>query len=292
MKKISLLLASMMLIFIVSSCDRIEDGAYSPKEKISKIYSDDMDGDKELESVWNWNKKQLQSIDYYWNDNIDYSEYYTYNDDGRIESILDIDNDEKIRYEYDDEKLSKAYYYDGGELVYKYDFVYDGKKLSKIIWKVNTDDFWKKNSEKRHIDPINIIMPQYDIKNVKKFVTKANLNRDNTTELPIKLEWDNDNVSKMSMDITIDGYSIGIIMEFKYDDKLNPFKNLLTLYPEESSCFEFSKNNVTEIKYTEYIKEGSYYESDTDVDYFAYTYDGKYPVTRDDGWSKEYFEYK
>lgn len=59
----------------------------------------------------------------------------------------------------------------------------------------------------------------------------------------------------MSMDITIDGYSIGIIMEFKYDDKLNPFKNLLTLYPEESSCFEFSKNNVTEIKYTEYIKK-------------------------------------
>ena len=99
-------------------------------------------------------------------------------------------------------------------------------------------------------------------------------------------------MSKMSIAKTIEGIEIGTIMEFKYDDKLNPFKNLLTLYPEESSCFEFSKNNVTEIKYTEYIKEGSYYESDTDVDYFAYTYDGKYPVTRDNGWSKEYFEYK
>lgn len=38
----------MMLIFIVSSCDRIEDGAYSPKEKISKIYSDDMEAAKNL----------------------------------------------------------------------------------------------------------------------------------------------------------------------------------------------------------------------------------------------------
>ena len=88
-------------------------------------------------------------------------------------------------------------------------------------------------------------------------------------------------MSKMSIAKTIEGIEIGTIIEFKYDDKLNPFKNLLTLYPEESSCFEFSKNNVTEIKYTEYIKEGSYYESDIDTDYFAYTYDGKYPVTRE-----------
>ena len=142
------------------------------------------------------------------------------------------------------------------------------------------------------MDPINIMLPQYDIKDIKKFVTKANISRNNITELPIKLEWDKDNVSKMSMDITIEGCSIGVIMEFKYDNKMNPFKNLLTLYPEESGCFEFSKNNVTEIKYTEYIKEGSYNESNTDVEYFAYTYDGKYPVTRDDGWGKEYFEYK
>ena len=110
MKKISLFLTLMALITLISSCDRIEDGAYSPKEKISKIYSDDMDGGKELEAVWNWNKKQLQSIDYYWNDIINYSEYYTYNNDGRIESIIDTDNEEKIKYEYDDKKLSKAYY--------------------------------------------------------------------------------------------------------------------------------------------------------------------------------------
>ena len=276
-----------MLIFIVSSCDRIEDGAYSPKTRISKMYYENWEGEKILSCIWNWDKKQLKSID-----NIDYIEYYTYNKDGRIESIVDPTNEESIRYEYDGKKLSKAYYYDCGEIEYEYDFIYDGKKISEIGYIISYDEIYKKDSKKNRLDPIAIMLPQYDINKVKKFAAKTNVSKGGTIRIPIKLEWDNDNVSKMSADITIEGINYGIIMEYKYDDKMNPFTNLLSYYLEESCSFVFSKNNITEIKYIEYFNfEGEHNEYD-DTEFVAYTYDGKYPITRDDGWGLEYFEYE
>lgn len=34
----------MMLIFVTTSCDKIADGAYSPKTKINKMYYENLDG--------------------------------------------------------------------------------------------------------------------------------------------------------------------------------------------------------------------------------------------------------
>ena len=136
-------------------------------------------------------------------------------------------------------------------------YIYDNYKRYNRQNQINSNIFWKKESKERHLDPI-------------------------------KLEWDNDNVSKMSIAKTIEGIEIGTIMEFKYDDKINPFKNYLSLYPEESSCIEFSKNNATEIKYTEYIDT----LSSSDTEFITYTYDGKYPVTRNSNSGLDYFEYE
>lgn len=293
MKKVSLLLTLIMLIFVISSCDKIEDGAYSPKERISKIYEDDLfSEEKVLGSAWNWDGKQLKSIDYYWNNEIEYTENYTYNDNGRIASISvqddDTDFSEKIEYEYDGKKLSKAYYYDCGELSYEYDFIYDGKKISEIGLTINEDEFYKKDSHKLRVDPLSMIVPELDVVKVKKLAKKANLSKDNNYRIPIKLEWDGDNVSKMSFMINIDSYNFGMAMEYKYDEMINPFKNLVTLYLEEAINYEFSSNNPKEITITEIYGP----ETESYKEFIIYTYEGKYPVTITDSYITNYIEYE
>lgn len=287
MKKFHLFLALITLVAF-TSCDRIEDGAYSPKEKISKVYYEDWDGEKKLNAIWNWDGKQLQSIEYYWNDEIDYTEHYTYNKDGRIESVIDNDYGETIKYEYDGKKLSKAQYYEDGYMEYEYDFVYDGKKISEIGLNVNVDYLDKMDSKNMRFDPLALILPQFDMAKVKKIAKKTNLSKDVTVRVPIKLEWDGDNVSKMSMVLTVEGFTVGVEMEYKYDNKINPFKNILLLYPEESINFECSKNNATEIT----IKEIYGPETDSYTIFVAYTYDGKYPVSMDMDGEVSYYEYQ
>ena len=288
MKKGTLLLTLALLIIAFSSCDKVEDGAYSPKEKISKIYfQSNYSGEKELDEVWNWDDKQLKSIDYYLDGGY-CTEHYSYNKDGRIEAVLDFGYEEVVQYEYDGKKLSKAYYYDCGELSYEYDFIYDGKKISEIGLTINEDEFYKKDSHKLRVDPLSMIVPELDVVKVKKLAKKANLSKDVTYRIPIKLEWDGDNISKMSMDIEIEGFTVGMKMEYKYDDKLNPYKNILTLYLEETLNYEFSKNNVTEITITDIYGP----ESITDTEVYSYTYDGQYPVTKTYDFGTEYYEYE
>ena len=68
MKKVSLLLVSILLIASFSSCSLFGDkeGEYKPKERISRIYVDNGYGDgKELVEVWNWDKKVLSTSDHY-----------------------------------------------------------------------------------------------------------------------------------------------------------------------------------------------------------------------------------
>ena len=88
MKKIYLFLATLTFIAF-TSCDKEEvDGYYNPKDKISKIYREDSAGNKHLFESWNWDKKQLKSIDVY-NDegNISNVETYYYYGDGRISMV-------------------------------------------------------------------------------------------------------------------------------------------------------------------------------------------------------------
>lgn len=292
MKKGTLLLTLALLIIAFSSCDKVEDGAYSPKEKISKIYDKSYDGEKELTSSWNWKDKELQSIDYYWGGEIDYSEIYSYNKDGRIESIINHEYDEVIKYEYDGKKLAKAYYYDCGEIEYEYDFVYDGKKISEIGLKLDEDYIYKKDSKKMNFDPLSIILPKSDVAKIEKLAKKACLSKEGgDIRVPIKLEWDGDNISKMSLLLTVEGVTVGIEMEYKYDDKLNPFKNLLTTYPEEALHMECSKNNIIEVKATEFIEYESILETESETVFYTYTYDGKYPETVTAGYGTTYYKY-
>lgn len=172
---------------------------------------------------------------------------------------------------------------------YEYDFVYDGKKISEIGLNINVDYLDKKDSKNILFDPLALILPQFDMGKVRKIAKKTNLSKDVTIRVPIKLEWDGDNVSKMSMVMTVEGFTVGVEMKYKYDDKINPFKNILLLYPEEAIHFECSKNNATEIT----IKEIYGHATNSYTVFIAYTYDGKYLVSMDimDG-ELLYYEYQ
>ena len=171
---------------------------------------------------------------------------------------------------------------------YEYDFVYDGKKISEIGLNMSSDYLDKKDSKMMRFDLLALILPQFDMAKVKKIAKKTNLSKDVTVRIPIKLEWDGDNVSKMSMVVTIEGFTVGVEMEYKYDDKINPFKNILLIYPEEAINFECSKNNATEIT----VREIYGPETDTYTVFMVYTYDGKYPVSMASDGEILYYEYQ
>ena len=64
MKQTALFLSLLMIVF--SSCKKEDiDGVYDPKKKIDRIYKENLNGEKYLVELWNWDKKQLKSIDQY-----------------------------------------------------------------------------------------------------------------------------------------------------------------------------------------------------------------------------------
>lgn len=295
MRKFSLFLTLMLLLAASSSCDEeiIENGAYYPERKIIKMYENSWSGgEKMLFAVWNWDGDKLKTIDYYnYKGEIDYTEYYIYNEDGRIGFVNCPELEEMIKYEYDGNKLSKAFYYEKGSMETEYDFVYEGNKISEIGYTMSENDV-KKDSKRMSFDPVSIILPKHDLVKIEKMARKNNLRKDEEIRIPIKLEWNEDNISKMSVEITFENIKAGMSMEYKYDGMINPFMNILTLYPEETLNFECSKNNVTEIITTEFIGNEEENMSNSYTTFISYTYNGKYPLTMDVDGEIIYFEYE
>lgn len=274
MKKTVLFLTSLMFLATFTSCFKDKDGEYKPKEKISRIYKDYGDGDgKELKEVWNWDKKKLERIDHYSSGSLSWSEEFTYNKKGQIERIDCYEGSEYAEYKYDGRKLSKITYYDNGSIEEEYSFKHDGNKISEI----EIMYFYRGKSESRLMtegyNPIKMLLSERNYQAVRKTLND-NATRENITA---KLEWEKKNVSR----IELNAGSERLIMELIYDDKLNPFKNyndLYTYYDEdwEDLCFVFSKNNITENRMT-YTDDG---ETETDIQKYSYSYDGKFPTVQ------------
>jgi hypothetical protein len=80
MKVLKTLSFAFAALFLFASCSKEEEGVYSPKKKISKVYYEWEDAPKELIETWTWNGDLLTKIEYgndvllfkYKNDRIDY----------------------------------------------------------------------------------------------------------------------------------------------------------------------------------------------------------------------------
>ena len=92
MKTLKFFVGMLVLCALMVSCTK--EGLYNPKKKISQItytYSykseywdgnswvveDEYNGE-DGHQVWNWNGKQLESIDYYYDGQLSYTDHFTY----------------------------------------------------------------------------------------------------------------------------------------------------------------------------------------------------------------------
>ena len=296
MKKI-LMLLSLIVVVMFSACKEPEPpqggegtgGGETPQEKvkIAKIYVDYSNGSgKQLSEVWTWDKDQLKKIEYYHenydNGNLElwYEQYFTYNDKGLVTRVDEFTHDLYVEYSYDsNNKLTKARMYEDDELSEDWKFTYDGDKISRIDLVYEA-----KSSMKTNINPISIILPFESADYV------CDLMRDNALKsrngFYVELTWDKDNISKM------EGVEDGdrAVIDFKYDNKLNPFNDIWGTSVEDyfEDCYG-SKNNVTQAVYT-YYEDG---ESDNEVINYSYNYDGDYPIVKKEiGGSTWYYEYQ
>ena len=118
-------LTACMVAFAFTSCQK--DGMYTPKKKISKIYTSKDGGDRILQETWNWDGKVLTSITL--NDDDDVTINFNY-DKKQLSSLTY--GDEKIIYTYDGKLIEKITFMDGNEEIASYTFKHDGKFISGV----------------------------------------------------------------------------------------------------------------------------------------------------------------
>ncbi|MBR4155745.1 MAG: hypothetical protein IKU01_03450 [Bacteroidales bacterium] len=283
MKKLTLLL-TFALAILFTSCQKTKP--YNPKEKISKIYTDRGLG-KSLSEVWNWDGKQLKTIEYY--DiigGLKYSEVFDYNKKGQVSKVKNYEHDGYTDYIYNKhDRLYQAKLFENGVMIATYTFEYDDNELSEIVLVINDS---KSVAAKSIANPLKYVLPELSVVKMDKMLSNALAER-GVARFEFDLDWKGGNISELEMEY-------GNYTEkyyFKYDDKSNPFRNLLGLEVlsglEDMKIFA-NKNNVVEVTYLESCAGSFCAYSDTE--YISYTYDGKYPVTKSSGDVIEYYEYE
>lgn len=281
MKKTALLLAIALFAVTFTSCQKTKP--YNPKEKISKIYVDRGFG-KNISEAWNWDGKQLKSVDYYdVKGTLDGTIVFTYNKKNQVQKVDNADADVYTEYFYDNhDRLYLARCVKDGDVAITYSFEYDDYELSEMVIDVDVAELFAP-SGKSLVEPLRYVLPELAF-----VATNDVLN--NAERGGIRCELDFEWIGKNISEIELDYGAFSGTYYFKYDDKLNPFRNFYDLAPEDID-FEgknnLNKNNIVSI--TE-VKDNIFGDSKTE--YIYYTYDGKFPVTKSYGNVIEYYEYE
>ena len=264
------------------SCEK--GGVFSPDKKINRIYTSEkhelqsFDGNtwttiqetskpKMLREQWNWEEDLLKSIEYhtlgydnyynvYYEDT--YTEYYEY--DGNRLIAINWGGDTHYSISYDHGKISTIQLFwnsDSDEPSETYEFTHKNGKISEI-------KFYEGSYETRPAYTMNafrFFIPGATMESFVKVMDKVRSTMDakNTDPSIIQFEWEGDNVKKMTY---INSGHTDVI-EYTYDNKLNPFYGLFNMEEFGNKPF-LSKNNIT---------------SDGSCE-FTYTYKGRFPATQ------------
>ena len=300
MKKIYLFLATLTFIAF-TSCDKEEvDGYYNPKDKISKIYREDAAGNKHLFESWNWDKKQLKSIEVY-NDegNISNVETYYYYGDGRISMVYGSGSGTYSKYYYKDELLDYIeLYYDEiyiqnlvgytDSVLYnvlgaRFDFSYNSDNRFTEI-KATEYKFWEDVADKSisSCNPLRFILSDNtwrSMKEVMKYNAKHSSSRNDTLRTTtMTFEWSGDNISRWTSDYYHGSDTDATYIEtYQYDDKTNPYSNLYDSFAVSVYKKFSNENNVTRCS-TKLI-EGSN-ELPIGEQTYTYEYEKDLPIKR------------
>ena len=307
MKKTTILAMALAMLCAFSACKK--EGVFNPKEKLSAIYrsreytvtseyNSYRNLPKYLAEKWNWDGKKLASINYYYYDwvndttfttKLDYTLEMTY-DGKRLESISEPGGSVKVKFVYDGRKLEKVVLEDNGAEFTMIEVSYDGKKIDKLTFREMGDKKGFSAFDKMRGTLLRLMLPDMTLADrVDYQLTKAVKEgaKDGNDAVVVYLTWDGDNVSK----ITTNGREQEIT--FTYDNKKNPGYGFCGMLVVESYIDQIdfglsylNANNITSI--TSKYKEYDYDENGnmTDAEWrtrtqdFSYTYDGKWPVTR------------
>ncbi len=269
------------MVMLLVSCHK--EGVYNPTKKISRIFStlsnhyhseygdDNYNSGKQLSEVWTWNKKTLDRIDYYSNNTIFSTVYYTY-DKNRLVKMRDGD-DLYCEYKYDGNYLKEVNVYMDNEMVQSYKITHDKSKWSKIEWNVYSD-YYMKSDKGEVLNPLRFVLSDEICQNMKELEKKcyARKGGKGSWMVTYDLTWEKSNVSKMV--VTESDGSI-YTYTYQYDNKNNPFCGCYGIGAWGDGlevCDMMSKNNM--IKSEEQGPDG-YYRNEWD-----FSYEGKYPISR------------
>ena len=280
MKKITLLLAVALFAVTFTSCQQTEP--YNPKEKISKIYVDHGLG-KSLSEVWNWDGKQLKTIEYYIGMSNFYTEEFTYNKNDQLQKVEGAGGDARTEYIYNKfGRLHKIKHFDYDVNTVTYTFEYDDNKLSEMI--IVTSKFIV--PDKSIATPLKYILPELSVVKMDKMLSNIPAERGGI-RLELDIDWRGNNISE----IEVESGEYTEKYYFKYDDKLSPLRNFWGLdFGGINDNIFVNKNNIVE--YTVVTSYAGSFCAYADTEYISYTYDGKFPVTKSHGDTIEYYEYE
>jgi len=253
MKKLVLLSVALCLLFV--GCEK--EGVYNPSKKIRRIYEQPQSSMKQLSQEWTWDKNLLTKVDYY-NNQLNFTENYKYDDKKRIIKVEDYKYGDYYIVMYYNGVYSKIEYFWDNILVESYSFTYENKKVSKIACTF-FDDYISDKSN----GFISQIIPKNIIEKVKENMQKYGAG---TSTVTLNIKYDGNNVSEIKT--MKDGFVERTSFE-SYDSKTNPFYSSFPL----AGASVFSKNNPGKTISVIYEDESNMFATDLD-----YTYDGNFPI--------------
>lgn len=282
-KTISLLFFACFAMLLVS-CHK--DGVYNPKKKISRIFetetthyydgnlgvSTDNNSGRQLREVWTWGKKTLDRIDYYYDNKLSNTQYFSY-DKNRLVRVSD--DDMYYTYKYDGRFLQQIDVYEDNVLEGTYKITHQKGKWSKI--EVTRYDYDYKSGKGDRLMPLRFVLSDEICKSIKESEKKhyAKHGGKGTLSITYTLTWEKKNVSRMVENYS-DGYTC--TYTYKYDKKKNPYYGGFIGMEEPDMLL--SENNV--IQEDEQSEDGYYSYS------YDYTYDGNWPSSRRSSYSRTY----
>jgi hypothetical protein len=293
MKKLYFVLAIAIFAFAFASCTK--EGAYKPKERISKIFISSTysrtytpavyEGysgktDKYLRQMWKWGDKTLDQIDNYESDgSLASTLHFSYDKKNRLERIDNYQSASYTTYKYDGNELKSAESWNHGAITSAANISYEGnvftgKKIKKIEYTVYNK---KKNAEGEvaSLDNALVYLLGEDVASNIDQILSEKATR-GVVVITIDLTWKKKNVEKMVVSGNDGGY-FEYTYTYSYDSNKNPYYKMYAMMgADEESVICLSENNVTGYNYT-YVEDG---DTENGTESYNISYDGKFPSMR------------
>ncbi|MBR6333915.1 MAG: hypothetical protein IKR77_05945 [Bacteroidales bacterium] len=271
LKKSLIYLSCFALLACFASCNKTEDGVYNPSKKIHKIYEVNENGEATLSQDWHWDGDMLTSIDNYYA-LLTLTDHFTYDDQSRLTRI---DNGSShSEFFYDGKELRTVIVYQDGDQVGRYNFEYQGKKISVIKMEIDDDIFDIFKNKGWSSNPLQFLLPEVS-QTLQPVVKQYAQDSKGSVNITMTLHWDGHNVKTLDIDMDgLFGMKAIATTECTFDNKHNPFKGFFSLMSSGSNPMEtafYNQNNLL----TSTTRIASMINSQQEI---SYEYEGNYPV--------------